>query len=212
MELRRYLPLAFAAAAVVALFAFACPGFAQPVDKAERFESSFAHEASGDYAKSFADMQKILEQDPTDYVATLRAGWLTYLRKRYTESAAFYQQAVKLAPKAIEPQLGLMLPLMAAGRWADAERAGRAIVAKAPGDYLATSRLAFILFSQARFKEAEVLYRQVLDNYPSDTEMMLGLGWTWLRQGRKDEARQMFDAVLAIRRQNASAKAGRGAL
>ena len=38
--------------------------------------------------------------------------------------------------------------------------------------------------------------------------MMLGRAWTWLRQGRKAEARRAFLAVLAIRRQNTSARAG----
>jgi tetratricopeptide (TPR) repeat protein len=179
---------------------------------AELFESSFSHEATGNNQRALADMQEAVKLAPQHYLANLRVGWLAYGRQRYDESIAAYQRATELAPRALEPQLGVMLPLMAAKRWAIADKVGRSILAVAPRNYLATSRLAYIAFSQAKFHESEVLYRQVLDDYPGDIEMMLGLGWAQLRQGKAAEARQMFRQVLGISRQNASAKAGLEAL
>ena len=181
---------------------------ADPSKTAEFFESSFAHEASGNTDRALKDVMSILRQDKKNYVATLRAGWLYYLKAKYGESITSYKKAGTLAPKALEPQLGLMLPLMAALRWADAERVGKRILKRAPQDYLAQSRLAFIAYSQAKYKVAEEHYKQVLSNYPSDVEMMLGLGWTYLKQGRKGDAKPMFKRVLRIRQSNLNAQAG----
>ncbi|MBI5610434.1 MAG: tetratricopeptide repeat protein [Deltaproteobacteria bacterium] len=185
---------------------------AQRARIAELFESSFSHEATNNYAKALADVQQIVQLAPQHYVANLRLGWLSYQKQRYDESVAAYTKAAELAPRALEPQLGMMLPLMAGKKWTSAERIGRAVLAVAPRNYLASSRLAYIAFSQGKFKEAEALYRQVLEDYPGDLEMQLGLGWTLLRLGRREEARATFAEVLGVSRQNASAKAGLEAL
>ena len=182
---------------------------AEPTSRvAELFESSFANEASGKNGKALEDVLKILKIDGQHYVATLRAGWLNYMKKRYSESVRFYKRAASMAPKAIEPQLGLMLPLMASKRWKEAERVGKWIMKVAPRNYLAGRRLAYIAFSQGKYKAAETRYMSVWADHPSDVEMMLGLGWTYRRQGRKADARKMFETVLSIRRKNANAKAG----
>lgn len=172
------------------------------------FESSFAYEATGDYDRALNDTLQILRQAPDHYLGNLRAGWLYYLKGRYADATKRYGKAQALAPKAMEPKLGAMLPLMAAKRWAEAERLGRAVLKRAPHNYTAASRLAFIAFSLGRYKEAEQRYRAVLEDFPSDTEMMLGLGWTYVRQGRAAEARTMFQRVLEVHRKNVNAQAG----
>ena len=175
---------------------------------AELFESSFAHEATGDVGRALNDVLLILRLDAAHYIGTLRAGWLYYSKGRYSDAVKMYDKASELAPKAIEPRLGVMLPLMAAKKWDRAEQVGTAILKGAPRNYLALSRLAYVAFSQGRYKIAAERYQAVLADHPSDLEMMLGLGWTFLKQGRKAEARKMFEMVLSIRRQNVNAKAG----
>jgi tetratricopeptide (TPR) repeat protein len=174
----------------------------------QRFASSFAHEAKGEIDEALNDMLIILRGDAKHYVATLRSGWLYYIGGRYADSIAMYEAADKLAPSALEPRLGLMLPLMASERWAKAEVVGKELAKLAPRDYTVRSRLAWIAFAQGRYKEAETLYQAVLADYPSDLEMMLGLAWTWLREGRKPEAKGMFQRVLSIRSDNVQARTG----
>jgi len=181
---------------------------AEGTDLGTRFASSFAHEAKGEVDEALNDMLQILRLEPKHYVATLRAGWLYYVGGRHADSISMYEAAERLVPKALEPKLGLMLPLMASERWSKAEVVGQELLKLAPRDYTVRSRLAWIAFSQGRYKEAEAFYQAVLTDFPSDVEMMLGLGWTWLRQGRKAEARTMFEAVLSIRNDNVQAKTG----
>jgi tetratricopeptide (TPR) repeat protein len=172
------------------------------------FEESFVYEAQGKYTASLNSVLQILRLDHKNYVATLRAGWLSYLRGNYKESSYYYEKAVALAPHAIEPRLGLMLPLMAANKWKKTETVAQDIIKSDSKNYLANSRLAFILFSQKRYGDAAPQYRKVIDWYPSDIEMQLGLAWTFLRMGKKKEARRYFLKVLTVRRNNRSALDG----
>lgn len=189
----------------VSLSVLAAPAFAQPTP--ELYRQSYALEARGDYRGALEAMESITQKSP-DYTAILRRGWLLYLAGRYTESFADYEKAVSLEPKAVEPRLGAMLPAMALRRWKEAEKLGLEVLAQAPGEYLALSRLAFIHFEQARYDKAESFYRQALALFPSNVEMRAGLAWTLLRQGKASEARAGFEAILRVAPDLATAKEG----
>ena len=178
----------------------------------ELFETSFAYEATGNLDKSLNAVLQILRLDTGHYLGNLRAGWLNYRKGRYDESIKFYRKAISLKAKAIEPKLGMMLPMMAARRWSDAEVLAKEVLGVAPNNYLAGSRLAFIYFSLGKYRQAEKQYKRVLEAFPSEIDMMLGLGWTYVKQGRKKEAEEIFKEVLTIRRQNLNARAGLEAL
>lgn len=193
---------------LVLITAFLAAPAAAQSDAAEQFESSFAHEARGDYAAALGGVRAILRAEPGNYTATLRAGWLHYLRTEYEESAAWYRKAVALAPSAIEPKLGLMLPLMAALRWKEAETAAVEVLKASPQNFLANSRLAFILFSQGRYTQAKSEYQKMIDLYPGDLDMQLGLAWTLQRMGDKKGAGEWFTKILRVRRTNTGALEG----
>lgn len=190
----------------LAVLLFAAVAFAQPVP--ELYRTSYALEAKGDHAGALEAMDRVSAAGVTDYVATLRRGWLLYLVGRYTESVAAYGRAMTLEPKAVEPKLGAMLPAMALRRWKDAEKLGADVLAVSPGDYLALSRTAFIHYQQSRWDQAERFYRQALAFYPASVEMQLGLAWTQLKQGKKDAARAGFERVLQVAPDSTSAQEG----
>lgn len=179
---------------------------------AEFFESSFANEVASKPDRALQDVRQILKGNPNHYIANYRAGWLSYLLGRYGEAVKYYKKASALKPGSLEAELAMLLPLMASKDWRAAESLAKGILKRAPNNYLAGSRLAFIYFSQSRYKEAERQYQNVLKSFPSELDMTLGLGWTYLHQGRKTEARAMFQEVLRVRRQNPNALAGLKAL
>jgi len=98
--------------------------------------------------------------------------------------------------------------LFALGRYSEAEAAGRKALAHDADNYLAASRLAWTLFSLKRYADAAKMYARVLTLYPSDLEMMTGLGYSELRAGRKREASDAFRAVLGILPNHARAREG----
>ncbi len=202
--------IAITSVIVLALF-LSPPVFAE--DKiSDLFEASFGHEVQGNYKAALNNIIKLLRQDRKNYTATLRAGWLYYSLGKYDQSIEYYQKAIELKAHAIEPVLGITLPYMAKSQWVDAENYARKVLKKAPANYYANSRIAWILYSQGRYSDALVYYKKVHDWYPSDLEMILGLGYTYLKIGKKEDARKYFQAVLQIRQNNLRALHGLNAL
>jgi tetratricopeptide (TPR) repeat protein len=200
-----------AAALLVAALLAPAPAAAQaggedPV--AQRYAASLDAEARGDYATALNEVLTGLRAAPSDYVLTLRAAWLYYMKSQLEDAIITYRKAAALAPKAVEPQLGLTLPLLALERWKETEETCRAALKLAPGDYTALSRLAWAQYNQARYADAAATYRQVLELYPSDVEMMLGLAWSHTKQGEKEAARALFLRVIQLRTLSVRARAG----
>ena len=190
------------------LFALPAGVLADKVAKiSDYFDASFNLESRGNYAGALNSVLIILRIDHRNYTAMLRAGWLSYLKGDYRNAIGYYRKAVLLEPEAIEPRLGLMLPLMASKKWNDAGDVAQKILKLDKKNYLANSRLAYILFSQGKYGEAEKQYRKIISEYPADIEMKIGLGWTYLRM-RQNRKAEVFRAVLMVRKNNVSAQKG----
>lgn len=191
-------------ALLLLLLTLPAPSAADPGDP---WRLSYAAEARGDHAAALAALERA-GANGTAYVAALRRGWLLYLSGRHAEAADAYQKAAVLEPRAVEPRVGAMLPLMALRRWKDAERWGEEALALAPGDFTVASRLAWVQYSQAQWPKAEQRYRGALAGWPASAEMRAGLAWSLLKQGRNREARAEFEKVLAFAPDHASAREG----
>ncbi len=178
----------------------------------ELFEASFEAETNGDYPSALNKVLEIVRSDMKNYTAILRSGWLFYNNKKYKSSLKYYQKAHKLKPRAIEPLLGMSLQHMALEEWEHTEIVIKEILDKDPNNYLANSRLAFILYSQGKYGEARTLYSKILQLYPADIEMMLGIAWTYVKMGYKKKASTWFNKVLQVRQTNVNALAGMDAV
>lgn len=181
-------------------------------DFAEYFELSFGHESQGNYQAALEKIKKAIQLRPNHYTAILRAGWLCYMLGENNNSIQYYKKAIQASPNAIEPRLGVMMPLMALKNWAQAEKFGREVMAIDKANYYATSRLAWILYSQGQYANALRFYQKLVELYPSDIEMKLGVGWTYLKMGKKEMAKRYFSEVLEVRRTNVRALQGMNAL
>jgi tetratricopeptide (TPR) repeat protein len=176
------------------------------------FTESFSFEAKGNVSRALNSMLKLLREDPRSYLANLRAGWLFYRLGKYSEAIHRYSRALRIRPKSIEADLGIMLPFMAGRWWGKADEVGRKILQRDPLNYTVLSRLAFIKFSTGSYGESIRLYQRVLELYPSDSEMQRGLAWAYLRMGKKSQARHWFQEVLKVYPSHVAARAGMDAL
>ncbi|WP_246255533.1 tetratricopeptide repeat protein [Cyclobacterium plantarum] len=79
------------------------------------FKQSYALEKTGNYKAAAEALQAIYQSD--GYEINLRLGWLQFQAGQLEESVNYYQKAVNLKPYAIEPKLGLVLPLSMQGDW-----------------------------------------------------------------------------------------------
>lgn len=159
---------------------------------------SYKTAARRDYVSAIAPLKKLSRQNPQDYIVQLRLGYLYYLKKSYAPSVEYYTRAVRLRPSAVEPRLGLMLPLMAAKRYSRAIKIGQSILMIDPVNYTAISRMAFSLYLSRKYPGAIVQYRRLVQLYPADVTMRVGLGWSYLMDGQKNKARREFEKVLLI--------------
>ena len=81
---------------------------------------------------------------------------------------------------------------------AEAEQHARNMLALKPNDMLSTTNVAGALAMQARFGEAEKLYREATQRWPNAVDPQVGLGLTLLDQHRPREAMDAFEAALRI--------------
>jgi len=181
---------------------------AQNTADPSHFQESYDQEAMGHDQQALAALDKLSPDKNGSYVAYLRKGWLQYRLGKNGPAIEAYSKAITLAPKAIEPRLGILLPMLAEKQWVAAEKNAREILKLDPENYLATLRLAFALYSQNKFAESQPLYQKLVDGYPGDAEARSGLGWTFLKQGKTKEAAVVFRALLGFAPKNALGQQG----
>ncbi|MBI5397740.1 MAG: tetratricopeptide repeat protein [Verrucomicrobia bacterium] len=174
---------------------------AQDSGLAAALQASYAAEANNNYAAAIMSLRSAGASATTNYLAQARFGWLHYCNQEWEESVSRYSKAIRIAPAAIEPQLGIMLPLMALGKNDEAMRTAQAVLKQDPNNYTALSRTAWLLYLRQDYRKAAAIYRQLSTWYPSDAEMLLGLGYALKAVGDK-EAAQCFQMVLLLRPNN----------
>ena len=177
-----------------------------PVEVA--LKASYASEAKGDYQAAIKNFASVGSSAGSSYIAQLRLGWLNYCAKEYQQSANYYKKAVQLAPLAIEPLLGQMLAQQLSENTDEAMRTGNAILRRDPNNYTANSRLAWMYYVKRDYKQAAILYRKLVGLYPTDTEMLLGLGFALKYSGEKKDADKQFNTVLLLSPDNSRALEG----
>ncbi len=175
---------------------------------ADLYRDSYALESAGKIKAATNKVLTVLRQEPESYFANLRAGWLYYLQGKSEESVRYYDRAVGLKPMAVEPLLGKLLPLVGIAAWGDVIKAARKVLAIDPGNFQANSKLAYALYMSGNFAKAAKVYSFLVERYPSNVEMKLGLGWSNLKMAKTQRARGLFLEALKIN--SSSQKAANG--
>ena len=172
----------------------------------EVFAKSQEYEGRGNYADAIASMKTIYQEDV--YEINLRLGWVTYLNGSFTESAAYYQKAMKLKPYAIEPKFGYVYPASALGNWDQVVALYNEILAIDPQNTLANYRMGSIYYGRKDYNKAEKYLEKVINLYPFDYDSMILYAWTNYKLGKLREAQVMFNKVLLHKPKDASALEG----
>jgi len=184
--------------------------FSQQNDsKIKAFNNSINQALKGNYQKAIDELINIYKDNSNDYLVNLRLGYLYYLQKNYDESINYYRKAINLTnQKAIEPLLGLTLPIAAKERWSELEKIYFEVLALDQKNYTANLRLGQMYFNRKEYLKAETYLKQVFDLYPSDYETNLYLGWTYFYLNKKSEARKHFINALMVSENDKSAMEG----
>lgn len=173
------------------------------------FNNSINFALKGNYQKAIDELIGIYKDYSNNYLVNLRLGYLFYLQKNYDESIKYYQKAIVLSrDKAVEPFLGLTLPLAAKEKWNDVELIYNKVLSIDPNNFTANLRLGQIYFNRKEYSKAEKLLLKSFEQFPSEYEPNLYLGWTYFYLNKKSEAKKHFINVLMVSENDKSAQEG----
>ncbi len=170
------------------------------------FEESYSLENEGKHKEALTALKKVYLED--SYEINLRLGWLAYLSGKFTESIAYYNNAIDKLPMSVEARLGLVLPLSAMGNWNQIIEQYDKILDVDPKNSLVNYRLGVIFYERKQYDKAESYLKKVVNLYPFDYDTLLMLAWVKYRQGNFNQAKLLFNKALMANPADASAKEG----
>jgi len=194
--------------AVIFIFSILVSNSQDNVKLTAAFNDSYAKEKSEKYADAAIALKAYY--DANSYEINLRLGWLTYLQGQYLESLKYYNKAIELMPYAIEPRLGVVLPLSAQGKWDLVVDQYNKILTIDPNNTLILYRLGLISYDNKDYKQAYQYFEKIVNLYPWDYHSVLMLAWSNLRLGNNSEAKILFNKVLLYYPGDTSSKEGLG--
>jgi tetratricopeptide (TPR) repeat protein len=170
------------------------------------FSASYVAESKYNYTEAINQINNVyLEQN---YEMNLRLGWLNYLAKNYTNSVKFYEKATMLKPYAIEAKFGLIKPQAVLESWDKVIKQYESILSIDPQNTTANYYLGYTLYNRKQYEAASKHFEKVVNLYPFDYQNSVMLAWTYLRLGKNNEAKILFNKVLMMSPNDASALEG----
>lgn len=162
----------------------------------DEWSLSYTYEAQGNYSRAIQALNPIVRQEPEHEFARLRIAWLNYLNRDYNASIRDYERALAFNEKSLDARLGVTLPLLAQGRWREAEKAAQSVLAIAPWNYYAHLRLLVATEGEARWDALAERARALSARYPSDATALVYVARAEARRGNIDAAREAYRLVL----------------
>jgi len=170
------------------------------------FHNSYADEAKKNYPAAITDVMPFYADN--NYEINLRLGWLNFLSKNYTSSQTYYLKAVSLKPNSIEAKFGYIKPLSMLESWDKVLDQYNAILKIDPQNTQANYWTGILYYNRKQYDNAEKSFNKVVALYPFDYDGNQMLGWSYLMDGKKPEARACFEKGLLIKPEDASCMDG----
>jgi tetratricopeptide (TPR) repeat protein len=179
-------------------------------DLLNAFKLSYKYEAAGQLGDAITAIKSVYKQD--NYEVNLRLGWLYYSNKQYNEAMQNYQTAYKIMPCSIEARLGYANSAAALQDWVKTGEMYIEILNIDPNNSIVLYRLGLLYYYKPDYQKAYNYFEKVVNMYPFDYYSVLMLAWTNYQLGKGKEAEVLFNKVLLISPDDASALEGLGLL
>ncbi len=191
-------------ACVLALFSV--PTYAKDSPVRDAFKRSLQYEQSQNYNDAIRALVSINAGKQQAYNINLRMGWLYYLSGHYANSIKHYQIAIKLAPNAIEPLIGKLLPLLAQQHYQDVNLIAHKILRKDYNNYYANLRLIIALRLQRKYDLAQNTVKKMRALYPGDITFIEQDALVSEQSQRLEKASELYAKLLILDPENLAAK------
>jgi tetratricopeptide (TPR) repeat protein len=131
-------------------------------------------------------------------MAALGLGWTEANDAQHEAAVAYFDRVIAREPDDLLAQVGKVNSLIALGRQGTAESLAAKLVAKHPDDPYALAAKASVELGRGNMAAAEQGFKDAIAEGGQYTCPYEGLGLTYLRQGRIDEARRNLGAAIAL--------------
>ena len=163
-------------------------------DQIDAFQESYINEASGSYESAIDNLKSVYKED--SYEINLRLGYLCYLAGKFTESIAYYNNAINIMPYSVEARFGYVLPASSIGNYTQVLNQYEKILEITPNNSITLHRIGLIYYGREQYDQAEIYFEKVVNLYPFDYDALTMLAWTKLRLNKTREAKVLFNKAL----------------
>jgi len=160
--------------------------------------SSIKAETSKKYDDALKEVFAFQQAGGDPFVASLRAGWLYYLKGAYPEAEQAYANANRLHTGALNPVLGLLNVAEATKDGMKIQRMAEAVLRIDPSNYRASMLLGSHCYAVKDYHGSAFAYRRILNLYPDDVDARSGLAWAAYYTGDSHDAFAQFQTILNI--------------
>ena len=192
---------------VIAVLFFVFQGFSQEGKTVPNaFAKSYVAEGKGNYSEAIKAIKDVYSE--SSYTMNLRLGWLYYLDLNYEVSISYYNKACKLMPVAVEPLWALLNPQIAKENWTEVDKIYLRILKIDPKNSTANYKLGLNYYYRKNYAKAKKYFDVALNLYPFDYNIVLMSAWNNYFLGKTNEAKVLFNKILNIDANDASALQG----
>lgn len=156
-----------------------------------RYRLSVLQEQAGYLEGARQSVREILQTAVDHFDSVIRDAWLSLCLEDYKAAESGYRRAAALRPDSMDARLGLQLVYLRQENWTAAKSAGLLALKMDKNNYWAASRYAYTLFMSGDFDGAATWYEALLEKFPDDLEMLLGMGFARIRLGQIEEGKKL---------------------
>jgi tetratricopeptide (TPR) repeat protein len=160
----------------------------------DAFQESYIQEATGEINAAINSLKSVY--DEKSYELNLRLGWLSYQAGNFTESIAYYNNAIDLMPYAVEPRFGIVYPGAAIGNWTMVIKQYEKILEITPNNSIALHRMGLIYYGREDYETARRYFEKVVNLFPFDYDALTMLAWSHFKLKSYREAKVLFQKAL----------------
>ena len=156
-----------------------------------------AYLKKGDIVKSRQVFEAITQAMPKEPMGPYQLGLVSRMEKNDAKALAYFEEALKRRPTAIEPIIQIASIKLAQGKSEDARKRVVQQLEQAPQSPLLHNLLGQLWTTANDYTRAEQEYRKAIDLDNSLFQAYLNLAGIYLRMGKQDQAINEYEAVLA---------------
>jgi serine/threonine-protein kinase len=199
----------------------AIPYFARALAHDPAFDDAGAYLAwsyyyVGDYPQATRHFRQALARQPHWEGLHTGLGWARYRVRRYHLALEAFEAALAVDPRYRDAAVGRAYALFELGRYAEAlpqlEQLTRQRAFSFPDGNSDTeevrSRYAWCLYYTGGYQQARDEFAKGIHALPKREGLHNGLGWTYLKLGDRDKARESFQRALQLDPEYADARTG----